>query len=283
MPVPLAVGRFFSTVSGSSPLSKRAVRVLVSSVSSLRGSASARRAAGEIAIFGQTMIREHIQRRGQIKQLFRTRECGAIDTSRAGLPSASHVLVDTGDIARMSGVESPPNDGCAAIVPMPDMTRPEQLTPRTLVLDRVSDPGNMGTLLRSSMAFDFGTVIVIGGCDPLNEKVIRASMGAVLQLRLWSANEADFLAACRSSGHHLLVCDASHRETIPHQQCQLINQTTKACLVIGNEAHGVRPEFIAAADARIHIPMHPAVESLNAAVAGSIIMQHIRQQQISRG
>ena len=255
----------------------------------LRTDNVARSERGELVLFGKTIIGEYIRRGGAINQLYATLDCqlkDIIGVDHLAAIRANSIpppqLISSANLQRASGVVSTPDDACAAVIALPPSNRPSSFSHSTLVLDNVADPGNVGSLLRSAAAFDFTTVIFIGGCDPFNEKVIRASMGTILQLRLWKATEEEFMAVIKENRDHnsqLIVCDAHPTHSVSLESSSGPSISRPLFLVIGNEAQGVRPSLLSSADTRLHIRMNSGVESLNAAVAGSILMQQIHSKR----
>ena len=159
---------------------------------------------------------------------------------------------------------------------------------RYLLLDRLMDPGNMGTLIRSTVAFGFDGVLLHGDCvDLFNPKTVRATMGALPFSNVWKLtasehsasrsendtfsndwkNEDEIFQWLEKSGYELIVTELRGGENLYG-----MTFSPKTVLVIGNEANGVCDEILARADRRLSIPMSGSVESLNAAVAGSICM-----------
>lgn len=135
-----------------------------------------------------------------------------------------------------------------------------------LVLDRIQDPGNFGTLVRSADAFGAGFIVALDGTvDPWNPKAVRATAGSAFRVPILQAGIDEALLGFRSRGVRLIVADA---EGAPFGS----RGDGPVALVIGNEGSGVRQVVREAADARVGIPVRGAVESLNAAVAGSILL-----------
>lgn len=136
-----------------------------------------------------------------------------------------------------------------------------------LLLDRLMDPGNMGTLIRSAAAFGFDGVLLHGDCvEAFNPKTVRAAMGALPFSNVWKTSP-EFFQALETDGYELIATELREGEDL--------YSTTfgpKNVLVIGNEAVGVSEEILRKAGRRVSIPMSGNVESLNAAVAGSICM-----------
>lgn len=148
---------------------------------------------------------------------------------------------------------------------------------RFLALERVQDPGNVGALVRSAAGFGFDGVIFGPGCaDPFAPKVLRASMGAVGRLPVVSVpNLADALAALRAAGTVCLA--AALYNSRPLNECEGA-YPGGVCLVIGSEGQGLSAQVIEACDAAVRIPISDRVESLNASVAGSVLLWHFRGQ-----
>jgi TrmH family RNA methyltransferase len=141
----------------------------------------------------------------------------------------------------------------------------ETITPPGMVLVGVTDPGNMGTLIRSSVAFAAPTIIVVEGTDPWGTKVIQASAGAIAHafVHILSWEKVVKIAKQKNSILNALVIDGN-----PLTQTKAAQQL----LVVGNEAHGLTPEQQADCMLRTTIAMPGNTESLNVAVAGSIAL-----------
>lgn len=146
---------------------------------------------------------------------------------------------------------------------------------RYLALETVQDPGNVGALVRSAAAFGYDAVILGGACaDPFAPKTLRASMGACGRLPLVRAPHLpDALAALRAAGITCLAAALYHSRPLDEIDPA---QPGGVCLVIGSEGQGLTDETIAACDAAVRIPISPLVESLNAGVAGSVLLWHFR-------
>ena len=136
-----------------------------------------------------------------------------------------------------------------------------------LLLDGIQDPGNLGTILRTADALDVPVVLLEGCADPYSHKVVRSSMGAVFRVQPVQACWQDVKAACAQAGIAVGVTAWSERAK-DLRQSDLKNMA----VVIGSEGKGVRQEVLDSADAELIIPMNPHCESLNAAVAATIVM-----------
>ena len=140
----------------------------------------------------------------------------------------------------------------------------------SLILDNLQDPGNVGTLIRSALAFGFTDIYLIGGVDPFNEKVIRSSAGTILKVKLHECDYTELDKFKAKIAENFVVADMKGEPI--NQICLPKN---RIAVIIGNEGQGVSVEMRNMANTTISIPMSDEVESLNAGVAGSIIMQKL--------
>jgi TrmH family RNA methyltransferase len=137
-----------------------------------------------------------------------------------------------------------------------------------LVLDRVRDPGNVGLILRTAEAAGAGGVFLLSGSVELyNEKVVRATMGSIFRLPVFEDENAPAVVADLKAAGVTLVAAAA--DGTPYRQVAL---PSARALILGNEAFGVDPALVAAADRTVSIPMAAPVESLNVAIAAAILL-----------
>ena len=176
---------------------------------------------------------------------------------------------------RLAGTRTP--QGLFALFPCPAPMPQQAFTGkgRYLCLERVQDPSNLGALLRSAAAFGFDAVALSPGCaDAFSQKALRASMGAAGKVPV--AVVPQFPAFLRALGEKgCAVYAAALQNSRPLAEA-VPPAGGGLALVIGNEGAGLSPEAVAAAGMAVRIPMTGAVESLNAAVAGSILLWHFR-------
>ena len=147
-----------------------------------------------------------------------------------------------------------------------------------LALEAVQDPGNVGTLLRSAAAFGFDAVLLSAGCAaPFAPKTLRASMGAAGRLPILHTDDLPAaLAALQSRG---VTCLAAALRGAKPLGAVPAAYPGGLCLVIGSEGQGLTDAAINACSAAVRIPMTDRVESLNAGVAGSVLLWHFRAVQ----
>ena len=142
-----------------------------------------------------------------------------------------------------------------------------------LYLDDVQDPGNVGTILRTALAFNFLDVILSNNsCSVYNEKVIQASQGAIFDLNIQNG-DSSLLKELKNKGYKIIA--TSLQSSIPLEK---LNISEKIVLVLGNEAHGVSKEVLDLADESIRIDIDK-IDSLNVAIAGAISMYYIKSQK----
>lgn len=140
-----------------------------------------------------------------------------------------------------------------------------------MILDGIQDPGNLGTILRTSDALDVPLVLLEGCADVFNHKVVRASMGAVFRREVVQTTWEQVLQACKAAQIPIGVTALSDT-AMDIRRAQLHTMA----VVIGSEGQGVRPEILEQADQQLIIPMNVHCESLNAAVAATIVMWQMR-------
>ena len=166
-------------------------------------------------------------------------------------------------------------DGVYCVAPFIDRLHGgREIGKKAMILCDVQDAGNLGTCIRSALAFGIGTLILAGGCaDVYNPKCIRASMGAVFSQRtVRFADPQDALRACKDKGLRVYAA-ALHRDALP---LDAMEPDSDCVFAVGNEGHGLSPEFVEACDGCVVIPMAGDTESLNAAVASSLLMWKMR-------
>lgn len=194
---------------------------------------------------------------------------GQIEGRRGAFPATPEVIAAVSDTVTPQGI-------VAAVAWT-------ELDPRRggvqLVLDAVQDPGNVGTLLRSAEATGVTQVVCMSGtADLFGPKVVRAAMGAHFRLPLRQDLSWDQVEAALLPADNVYVADA--RARMPYYAA---DWRQPSVLIVGNEANGVSNAAQALATKPISIPIAAAVESLNAAVAGSVILfEAARQRRLGR-
>jgi RNA methyltransferase, TrmH family len=191
------------------------------------------------------------------------------------LSATPQVMKALGDTIAPQGIivlaEKPPADSHSFWRKLPP-------APLLVALDRVQDPGNLGTILRTAEAAGVdGLVTLAGSADGFAPKVLRASMGSALRLPMlpgWS--ESDLLEAAHQRGLRLVAaCGGaaqSHRD---------LDWRGPLLLILGNEGAGISPSLLAACEERVSIPIQAPVESLNVASAAAVLLFEAAHQRRS--
>lgn len=172
------------------------------------------------------------------------------------------------------------HQGVFAVFTLPQAELPLlQKGGRYLALEQVQDPGNVGTLLRSAAAFGFDAVLLSKGCaSPFAPKTLRASMGAVAQIPVLEGlsmpETMQQLAALEITTLAAALYQSVPLSAVPQQQ------PGGVCVVIGSEGQGLCDATIAACSQAVRIPMTEKAESLNAGIAGSVLLWHFRGAEL---
>ncbi len=240
-------------------------------------------AAGFCAVEGVHIVREALAAKLDVYALVASESAGKhLPTVEALLPSrARRYLVPERVFATIADTESP--QGFAAMVRLPqweeaDLFRSEP--PLVLLLDGLQDPGNLGAVLRSAEAFHAtGVFLTRSSARRTNPKVLRAAAGSVFRMPIVEGKSArDFIALARQ--HQLRVLAAVPREG---KSPAMVDFRAGVALVIGAEGQGLSAEVAALADERVSVPMASPVESLNAAVAASVLLYEAARQRGASG
>lgn len=168
-------------------------------------------------------------------------------------------LVNEDILKKLSSTKNP--QGVVAIC---SMKKPSPIRgDKVLYLDGVSDPGNMGTIFRTALAFGYKDIILDNTCSMYNEKVISSSQGAIFNLNIVSGDISTLKAL---KGYDLLATEI--KGSIPLEE---VKPNNKHVLILGNEARGASKDILEIATKRIRIDIQD-IESLNVAIAGAICM-----------
>lgn len=172
------------------------------------------------------------------------------------------------------------SQGVIAIAKLPHWTDHSlELAAQSVLFDGIQDPGNLGTLLRSCDAFGFPDVFCGSGTvDPFAPKVVRASMGGLFRLRTRVGDSLEWITTWRAQfPDGQVIHTAAHAAST----CDSANLTGPCLFVIGSEAFGVRSEIQSLCTMEVAIPMQGSAESLNAGVAGSVLLyESMRQRRL---
>ena len=235
----------------------------------------ARLSGGMVAIEGDHLLEEALRSGMVLKTVFvsERREVPKL------VPCGVEVLRLTADVFA-SVVETQSPQGVAALLVPPvwmldDVLDGDQ-APLILIAAALQDPGNLGTLIRSAEAFGAAGVLTTPGTvSAWNQKALRASAGSVFRMPVVAA--AAEIAGLKERGLRLIA--AMGAKGSGAVEAQDMDLTSASAVMIGNEGSGLPEEWMAMCDARVTIPCPGAVESLNAAIAGSLLLYEASRQR----
>lgn len=198
----------------------------------------------------------------------------AYEASRLGADvfSADPHLLDSVSDAKTS-------QGLLGVAFLPDYSEEEVMAGKSLlVLDGIQDPGNVGTLLRSALAFGFGGALLITGGDPFNAKAVRASAGACFKLPLLRFQREDannILQSVLARGFEFVVAAAHNGEPLNRALIP-----ARPALIMGAEVEGISDQVMKFPHSAVSIALSSQSESLNVAAAGAVLMYEINRRQL---
>ena len=137
-----------------------------------------------------------------------------------------------------------------------------------ILLDRLQDPGNLGTVIRTANAAGYSEIYLINCTDPYSPKAVRASMSGIFFVKVYQGTNEEILGVLK--GIPLICADMDGEDIFS------FNSPEKFCLCIGNEGNGMSQEIMKRARFKVSIPMRETCESLNAAVSAGIVMYHLK-------
>ena len=174
------------------------------------------------------------------------------------------IIVSKEVMKKITNQVTPPNV-CAVC----EKLKEEEVLDNTLILDDISDPGNLGTIIRSAVAFGFKNIVLsLNSVDVYNPKVIRSSEGMIFHLNILYTDIISFI-----KNHSFLKIYGT--SVVNGTKISNIKFIDKVGIIIGNEGRGMSKELIKYCNDLIYIPMNSLCESLNAGVSASIIMYEV--------
>lgn len=214
----------------------------------------------EFVCDGEKLLREALEEKAEIvTALFSSDKYSAIPE----IPGAEVFLVTQDVLDSITTLKSAQN----VIFTCRMKEREEKLLSRIILLDRLQDTGNLGTIIRTADALGIDAVYEDGCADIYNPKTVRAAMGSLFRVPVISASFTELIPQLRKQGMKIYASEL-------YGDVKSVSDTnfSRAGVVIGNEGSGVRREVSQVCDASIIIPMRGDAESLNASVAAAIFM-----------
>ncbi len=231
-------------------------------------------------IEGEHLVQEALQSEWEIEQL--------ITTSDYVLPSylmsLRHKRTVLGSSLFMQLSETTTPQGLMAVVRKPEAKPFSDIMQKSrsiLILDRVQDPGNVGTMIRLAAAAALDAVIIgEGTVDPFSSKVIRSSQGALFHVPIC---QRSLVQICQQlHDHKWFIYGTTLEQAKDYRECR-VDEAQRYAILIGNEGSGVDTQLLNMVNQRITIPIWGKAESLNAAMAAAVLVYHFQgQRQIKK-
>lgn len=238
-----------------------------------------RLSGGLVAIEGEHLVEEALRSGLEVRTIFHTeRQRVSVELGRL----AETVLLTTDVFA--SAVETRSPQGIAGLIAPPEYEFGDivdrAVASLILIVAGLQDPGNLGTLVRSAEAFGAtGVITTPGTVNAWNQKAVRASAGSIFRMPVVSATREEIAELQVQRGIRLLAAVGAAKEGVLAAQDVDLRQAIG--ILIGNEGAGLTEEWMEIASERVTIPCPGPVESLNAAVAGSLLLYEASRQRSS--
>lgn len=193
-----------------------------------------------------------------------------VSESYRGETDENAICISDEVFAFLSDEKTPQGILCSVRIPKPSLCPPKE---SCLLLDGVSDPGNMGAIIRTANAAGYGEIYLVGCTDPYSPKSVRASMSGIFFVKIYTGTREAVLEAL--SGLPILAADMDGENIFSFRPPE------KFALAIGNEANGISEEVFRKAQHKLKIPMRAAQESLNAGIAAGIAMYLLKKDKFT--
>jgi len=231
-------------------------------IGKLNNAKSERRKAGVFPGEGPKLLEEAVKAGAEI-----TATVSAEGFLVPAIPGARQVEVPREVLESLSDTKTP--QGVLFLCRLPGTKAPEKLEgSRYLVLDGVQDPGNVGTIWRTADALGADGLILVHSCaDPFSPKTVRSTMGACFRLPVYEVSEEELPGLLARSGLSLYAT-ALREDTVDIKTADL----SRSAVVIGSEGKGISDALLNMSEKTLKIPMRERCESLNAAVAATIVL-----------
>jgi len=175
------------------------------------------------------------------------------------------ILVNSKDMAMISALNTPSD--YLAVLQVPEFNPTSFISNKQILLDGISDPGNMGTILRTADWFGFDEIICSEDTVELyNPKVVQSTMGSLFRVKVIYTDLTKYIETITEKGFEIAGADLDGVNAFEYQFPE------KAALVIGSESHGIRPNIESLLTQKVHIPGAGNAESLNAGIAAGILL-----------
>jgi TrmH family RNA methyltransferase len=232
---------------------------------------------GKFIIEGVHLVQEALLAGAAVEKVVYDAERGIPVELRRQLQEADLKLIEasTAVMAKCSGTDTPPPVFGVVAKPVCDLTDLYRQDTLAVVLDGVRDPGNIGTIIRSADAAGATAVVLGRGCaDLYNPKTVRSTMGSLFHLPIIEGDLAELLPEAKSKG--MIIAGTSLQAT---ETCFSYDWRGPTWLLLGNESEGLSALSLEQVDANVIIPIHGRSESLNVAMAATVLLYEALRQR----
>ncbi len=162
-------------------------------------------------------------------------------------------------------------DNSSGIIGLCDKINSDTIGNKVLILDEIQDPGNLGTIIRSAVAFNIDSIILSDNTvDLYNDKVLRATQGMIFNINIIKKNLLSFIPELKNNGYKIYGTRVNCGKNLKN-----IEKNKKFAIIVGNEGNGIKKDILNLCSDYIYIDMNKNCESLNVAVATSIILYEL--------
>lgn len=237
----------------------------------------------QFTVEGLRIVEECVKHNGDIAYIIYSEEIYSTQGAEKLLDKialAGYTLYEVSSqlFSKISTTENP--QGIMAVVHMKNRSLEEIKSQKGkelffVILDRIQDPGNMGTIIRTAESANADAVIITkGSVDPYNSKTLRATMGAIFHMPIIQCDDDRWLDDLKENEVKLIAADLDTDKTYID-----IDYNTSIGIIIGNEANGISEALLSKVDQRVIIPILGKIESLNASVAASILIYKAAEEK----
>lgn len=224
-----------------------------------------RKQLNQYLVQGEKNVLELLNSPLKVTDVFATQNF--IDTNQAAYPNTHFIVADEEQLTKVSTLVS--NNAAIAIVDMPSTTLPDESS-LILALDGVSDPGNLGTIIRVADWYGIKHIVAsTDSADPYNPKTISATMGSFVRVSVSQVELPEYLSTLNMPIYGAFLDGQSVHST---------KFSGQGVLLMGSESHGIRQQCAALVSNKITIPAFGGAESLNVAMATGIILDNFKRQ-----
>ena len=182
------------------------------------------------------------------------------------LPSSYTIIEVTDEVFSFISSEKTPQ-GALCVIKIPNQSALKKPKNNAVILEGIQDPGNMGTIIRSALAFGFTDLYLVNCVDCYSPKVVRSSMSSIYKVNLYKGSLQEVLSVL--DGYQIIVCDMNGEDS------KTFTPSKNYAICVGNEGNGISKELFEKGDSVVAVKMNEFSESLNVSVALSIVMYQL--------